>query len=525
MDERFDGLVEISEIVDQSSLFDFFDEGKRISAQAVVTRCVMRAWPILWVGLIEKSQISRGCFYAQKAMLISAAFLNNYNEQLLQASSGSKFDVIERMPEPGLKMDVLYTAFAASAATDLATVRTTEIPKVGSNAVRHVHDAFRLSYGDLLDEYLWAAVRRDLDNFELLIKSKILNSYGGMFRTAIWGGVPPHFLEEKYEDVKNALNALNEGWEVWFPIYEGFRDGKPLDWDILEKIALIPNADWREDDPAYTNGIIAGIIGEHQLRNANSAERIERNSETGLFQALPVTTISPKRYENALDKVRDRIAELNEGGLDNSHMALDRDLKRLNKMLDRYAHVPLRMHDEFVRALKRCGQKVEVGELAQDDDVLDYIDDLDNGAIDIRGSDIEVRKTIVSRSGFKARRANREVAKEIDSVVEAAASMSDADLAEELREDWKILENLPEEGADPDMLARGMDEAGEAGFRLGTRTSAIRQTIRKENEDESEDSRVGKVVDAADTAGKLHKGAQALEWGVDWIRYFISMLG
>lgn len=62
------------------------------------------------------------------------------------------------------------------------------------------------------------------------------------------------------------------GWDFWTDWYEGYLTGQPLDLDLLEKVALIPDEDWETGDD-HVNRVIASIYDAHRV--AEAAARLE----------------------------------------------------------------------------------------------------------------------------------------------------------------------------------------------------------------------------------------------------------
>ena len=107
------------------------------------------------------------------------------------------------------------------------------------------------------------------------------------------GGInPAHYNLE----TMRAAAALDGDWEFWARWYEGFLDGRPLPWDLQERIALIPEEEWRRG-PKRIAEIIAEIEARHRVRKAKDAlERDLRIAETdrrGLGGNFP-----PERIED-----------------------------------------------------------------------------------------------------------------------------------------------------------------------------------------------------------------------------------
>lgn len=59
-------------------------------------------------------------------------------------------------------------------------------------------------------------------------------------------------------------DIVGEAWSFWREWYQGFLEGKPLDWDLQREVALIPNEDW-EKGPEHIAGIIAEIRARFEL--------------------------------------------------------------------------------------------------------------------------------------------------------------------------------------------------------------------------------------------------------------------
>jgi hypothetical protein len=66
----------------------------------------------------------------------------------------------------------------------------------------------------------------------------------------------------------NGLRARGGAWVFWADWYEGYLIGQPLDVELLEAVALIPNEAWEKGD-AHVNAIIAHIYD--QFRGSGSS--------------------------------------------------------------------------------------------------------------------------------------------------------------------------------------------------------------------------------------------------------------
>ena len=82
----------------------------------------------------------------------------------------------------------------------------------------------------------------------------------------LWSGQaqPPWLVSRTEREIRERAQS----WEFWADWYEGYLTGRPLDLDLLEKVALIPNEAWEKGD-AHVNAIIAHIYD--QFRGSGSS--------------------------------------------------------------------------------------------------------------------------------------------------------------------------------------------------------------------------------------------------------------
>ncbi len=62
-------------------------------------------------------------------------------------------------------------------------------------------------------------------------------------RESLSGKELPEFAECNHGPLVNFLSSAPL-WSFWREWYQGFLDGKPLDWELQRRVALIPDADW-----------------------------------------------------------------------------------------------------------------------------------------------------------------------------------------------------------------------------------------------------------------------------------------
>lgn len=87
-------------------------------------------------------------------------------------------------------------------------------------------------------------------------------------------------------------------WSFWREWYQGFLDGKPLDWELQRRVALIPDADW-EQGPQHIAAKIEEIRREFDAEQRGNASKAEK---------IPVPPATAQAMAKRLRANRDAIA-------------------------------------------------------------------------------------------------------------------------------------------------------------------------------------------------------------------------
>ncbi len=83
-------------------------------------------------------------------------------------------------------------------------------------------------------------------------------SLSQLLATPLWqkGGEPQWLLDSRPLD--DRIIEKGQEWSFWRDWYQGFLNGKPLDWELQRRVALIPDEDW-EKGPEHIAEIIEKI--------------------------------------------------------------------------------------------------------------------------------------------------------------------------------------------------------------------------------------------------------------------------
>ena len=92
---------------------------------------------------------------------------------------------------------------------------------------------------------------------------------------------------------------MGSEWSFWRDWYQGFLDGKPLDWDLQRRVALIPDDDW-EKGPEH----IAELIEEIRERFELEKRIAELETEKHLWQERARLGIGGNNPPEAIEDAR-----------------------------------------------------------------------------------------------------------------------------------------------------------------------------------------------------------------------------
>ena len=99
----------------------------------------------------------------------------------------------------------------------------------------------------------------------------------------IWKQIPK--LRIVMQEFEKFITIQNE-FAFWRDWYQGFLDGKPLDWELQRRVALIPDADW-EQGPEHIAELIEVIradFAKEQVAPEPRAQEFEPDNVNQLFQ-------------------------------------------------------------------------------------------------------------------------------------------------------------------------------------------------------------------------------------------------
>jgi hypothetical protein len=115
--------------------------------------------------------------------------------------------------------------------------------------------------------------------------------------TSIWRGQDiPEEVASVWSALQNQLLLTDPKWSFWRDWYRGFLDGRPLDWELQRRVALIADGDW-DQGPSH----VAEVIDEIRARF-----EVERCADVvAALLAAPDLLLAGIGHNNPLDSIDD----------------------------------------------------------------------------------------------------------------------------------------------------------------------------------------------------------------------------
>ncbi len=279
--------------------------------------------------------------------------------------------------------------------------------------------------------------KRDIMNFS------DIENWQDCFSIPLWPSEDlPSSVSIGNEGWRNFFSSNSRTWSFWREWYQGFLDGKPVDWELQRRVALIPDADW-EKGPAHIAEKIEEIKAQFLAGKAPLAETVAFNEETAKFHTVPREIAKPdllgatlSQLDDALDDV---LADQTNGLHDGS-----REVKVLRRTVAKYGNDPQRIEMDFTSVHAGLTRQIVVGELPASEGNLGLQRALEEGAQAIRAThpEVEENRRILTAQKLKEMDAGQ---KEVFADArEVLADISEGQLREDFEADISfIVEDRP----------------------------------------------------------------------------------
>lgn len=266
----------------------------------------------------------------------------------------------------------------------------------------------------------------------------------------LWSEDPPQSIAIATRIFLNLWSRDPATWDFWRRWWEGARDGRPLDWELQRRVALIPPEEWEKNDPARIAELIREIETDFALERTDNAERIEVNPATGRLRLVPTSALPADIAAMARINIAaalDLFGPLTQ----DQYRALDPARTRLRGVLEQAPEMPMVLFDACRSAVRitlgyAATQSIPAPE--QDPLIAEFLRILRETGADIAGHDPQTRDVLSRRELLRDDAvliAHRET---ILPLVEAVAGASEGELALSLPED---ADRATDPAADPEV--------------------------------------------------------------------------
>ena len=304
-------------------------EGKpEVVRSTIAARCALRALPAL--PFASKREPPKNCLFYFRAALFST--ISGISKSKLLVPVGNRIDEyfsygLEHRTSPdSLSRDAIGAlGRAVHASADRVPKHSRQLcaAYVFENVARKA-----LKFQSPYQEHA-ISLNHDANRLERLTPEQV-------FLETLWRtSMMPQSLTKHYEQLREFLNSDLESWSFWARWYEGMLKGEPLPWDLQERVALIPDEDWKKG-PEWIAGKIREI--EEGIASSNleteASEQSENPIDPKIVQSIKqrvglnrdAITVSASSLLEQIEEERERVRGSNTMDAD--------DRERLLSVLD-----------------------------------------------------------------------------------------------------------------------------------------------------------------------------------------------
>ncbi|MCB2114793.1 MAG: hypothetical protein KDE00_00440 [Rhodobacteraceae bacterium] len=246
-------MVEIDEIRDRQSLGSWLQDKSAAVAVAISLRNALRVAPLVLLQPargeqgedLTSLQLLHGCLVAgviswsKRSEIFEAAFIAS--RRALDATADPAFN--------RTVTEVTNGAFAAVTSTTSASedfVRGSDASGDAATSGEAAEYAVSRAYGDDAVSALWQQIRTD---------AVWIEKGEDILHAPLWDGVPPKRFSDWIDELREHFRRDLDLWSFWLRWWEGMLSGHHLPDELLEAVALIPEAVWVEGPEAVAKAI------------------------------------------------------------------------------------------------------------------------------------------------------------------------------------------------------------------------------------------------------------------------------
>lgn len=256
-----------------------------------------------------------------------------------------------------------------------------------------------------------------------------------MFHAQLWPNPTEigHLL--RYLEEFRIHASKHAEWAFWAEWYQGFVDGKPLDWELQRRVAVIDDAIW-EQGPEAVAAAIDKVKAEMLSEKLPMAEIIEVNPDTGKFRAVPIPIQNQPHMSALLNQVEDALEDCLGGH--NGLRETAGDVRKLNRALGKYREDPQNAEltlSTVAGSLRR--QIHESRELPDNEDNLALLSTVEDAVRGIRAEHPDVEENRLKRASLAVQELPEEDKALLRDALPVLEELSDDPLGEDFSEDFE----------------------------------------------------------------------------------------
>ncbi|MEM8553384.1 MAG: hypothetical protein AAGF71_01025 [Pseudomonadota bacterium] len=440
-------MVSIEDIKDQDSLKAWLrslpEDGQYQAAVTIACRAALRVQPYLWARLAPtRPDADLTSIVFVRASITSAVARNCSTADLKWASLFSA----------GAAADAAYAsvdAHAADAAVAAYAAYSADADAARAAAARAAYAATATAATTTTvaaaDAAVWTEIRTDCQD--------ILNGTNP-FARPLWS--EQNRFTEDWSETRPQWHHAGLPWTYFADVYDAMFHGREVDWSTLEKVVLIPDEHWKDDDApngetAETK--LARDIGallkrrETELETAllvtDSGEDVQLSAEpTPQFYLSDRPVSDTSVLDDSLWRVRQLLDELDAlTGNNDSFYLIRRQLNTLKSCCQTCTGNPFKAYDQIAPSLKRLSEKIPELELPKAE--TEVVEDLERAlrevSVDLLAEYDDLRRRVAQRALAALKQNPQDVLAQFEAAVVVIAGLSRDDMARALEANLAVL--------------------------------------------------------------------------------------
>ncbi|MBL3569813.1 hypothetical protein [Rhodovulum visakhapatnamense] len=229
---------------------------------AFAARCALRALPAI---MNDKDAALRGlALPALRAILTSGVAGTCPIPEVMRAAAdasayASANAANAAAPSSSAAANASSSAYAASSSANAAAPSSAYAAASAANAAYAAADAAYAASSSAADAAMSSGEGESVD----------------VFLRPLWpGGALPEGLARQHEKLRSFWKDAAPVWTFWQSWYEDMLAGRPVDWDFLRQVVLLPDEDWKRG-PAHVARLIEKLRAKRDLQG--SIEDLEQD--------------------------------------------------------------------------------------------------------------------------------------------------------------------------------------------------------------------------------------------------------